>query len=355
MDGDSALTAPLSALQRLADPALDPLLWEPDRRGAASAWWGHVPFAHWLVAACRPRVVVELGTYAGVSYSAFCHAVRRCGLETRAFAVDTWAGDGHAGAYGEEVYRGLRAHHDPRYGDFSTLLRMTFDAAVSRFADGSIDLLHIDGFHTYEAVSHDFATWRPKLSDRAVVLFHDIAVRERDFGVWRLWRELSAAHPHFDFPHSHGLGVLAYGAAAPPPLAALCALRDAPEGQALRRHVARIGERWAADPLTNGILGEAAPPRRTRRGTPRARGGGVLHPVAVDAAAPPARRAASRRLPPRAAQRRPARLVAPVRTARRQARPAPPRPPGRGLIPGIAGPRDAIGAFPPPHPWPPRW
>ncbi len=260
MDGDSALTAPLSALQRLADPALDPLLWEPDRRGAASAWWGHVPFAHWLVAACRPRVVVELGTYAGVSYSAFCHAVRRCGLETRAFAVDTWAGDGHAGAYGEEVYRGLRAHHDPRYGDFSTLLRMTFDAAVSRFADGSIDLLHIDGFHTYGAVSHDFATWRPKLSDRAVVLFHDIAVRERDFGVWRLWRGLSAAYPHFDFPHSHGLGVLAYGAAAPPPLAALCALRDAPEGQALRRHVARIGERWAADPLTNGILGEAADP-----------------------------------------------------------------------------------------------
>jgi hypothetical protein len=238
----------------LTVPGLEPLVWEPDRRGAVSAWWGHVPFAHWVVAACRPRLLVELGTHAGVSYCAFCQAVRRCGLETRAFAVDTWAGDEHAGDYGEEIYRDLRAFHDPRYGEFSTLLRMTFDEAVARFEDGSIDLLHIDGFHTYEAVRHDFETWRPKLSGRAVVLFHDTEVHERDFGVWRLWRELSARYPHFDFRHSYGLGVLACGAEPPAKLAELCALQGTEEGRALRRHIARIGERWEADPLTNGLL-----------------------------------------------------------------------------------------------------
>ena len=59
----------------LRDPALDPLFLRPALVGVPSAWYGHVPFAHWLVAAARPRLVVELGTHHGVSYAAFCEAV----------------------------------------------------------------------------------------------------------------------------------------------------------------------------------------------------------------------------------------------------------------------------------------
>lgn len=171
----------------------------------------HVPFGMLVVDSFRPNVIVELGTNKGVSYDAFCHAVRQTGLEARCFAIDTWQGDIHTGPYGSEVLTALRAHHDPLYASFSRLVPSTFDDAVQNFPDRYIDLLHIDGTHTFEAVRHDFHTWLPKLSDRAVVLLHDTNVREGDFGVWKLWQELSSQFPNFEFFHGHGLGILRVG------------------------------------------------------------------------------------------------------------------------------------------------
>ncbi len=236
-----------AGLAALGEPRLDPLFWRAERIGAPSAWWLHVPFAHWIVAASRPNLLVELGTHAGVSYSAFCQAVELAGLPTRCHAVDAWHGDEHAGIYDESVFEEFSRYHDARFGNFSTLIRGTFDDALDRIEDGSIDLLHIDGLHTYEAVRHDYDSWLPKLSDRAVVLFHDINERMADFGVWRLWRTLSAQHPNFAFLHGHGLGVLAVGERAPAPVLALCALEETSRVGAIRNRFARLGERWLAE------------------------------------------------------------------------------------------------------------
>jgi glycosyltransferase involved in cell wall biosynthesis/SAM-dependent methyltransferase len=234
-------------LKALSDASIEPLFWRAERLGAPSAWWQHVPFAHWIVCATAPRVLVELGTHTGVSYAAFCQAVAREQLATRCYAVDTWRGDPHAGAYGPEVLDELRPFHDERFGAFSTLLQYTFDEALDHFEDGSIDLLHIDGLHTYRAVRHDFESWLPKLSDRAVVLFHDINERGGDFGVWRLWAELRQQYPAFEFLHGHGLGVLAVGADAPVPVTALCELAEPATVAMIRMRFARLGERWWID------------------------------------------------------------------------------------------------------------
>jgi hypothetical protein len=176
-----------------------------------SAWIGHAPFAAWLTAMARPRRFVELGTHRGMSYAAFCQTVLAEQIPTKCHAVDTWQGDEHSGAYGEDVYQDLSNFNARHFAGFSQLMRTEFDEAVLSFADGSIDLLHIDGLHTYEAVRNDFETWLPKLSDRAIVLFHDTAVRARGFGVWRYWSEISAHFPHFEFDHASGLGVLQVG------------------------------------------------------------------------------------------------------------------------------------------------
>ncbi|MBC7806364.1 MAG: class I SAM-dependent methyltransferase [Akkermansiaceae bacterium] len=193
------------------------LLARPERVSDFSVWRGHIPFAMLLIELLRPGVLVELGTHYGDSYSAFCQAVDALRTGTRCFAVDTWQGDDQAGFYDDEIFNDLRAYHDPRYADFSQMVRATFDDAASRFADGSIDLLHIDGLHTYEAVKHDYETYRPKLNAQtAVVLLHDTAVTEGDFGVHRLWDELRAQTnaASFAFTHAGGLGVLVLGEAS---------------------------------------------------------------------------------------------------------------------------------------------
>ena len=188
-----------------------------------TAWLEHGPFITWLVRKMRPRRFVELGTHWGYSYFAVCETVLGEGFPTRCTAVDTWQGDEHAGLYDETVYETVQRVNAP-YAAFSTLLRKTFDAALADIEDGSIDLLHIDGRHFYEDARHDYETWLPKLAADGVVLFHDTEVRERGFGVYRLWAELSRDHPSFNFLHGHGLGVLFRGAEVPAALTEMVAL-----------------------------------------------------------------------------------------------------------------------------------
>lgn len=207
--------------ENLSDEVLNKSLFMHPLSLPSSTWLGHIPFAAWLVAVLRPEVLVELGAYRGASYLAFCQAVAENQLSTKCAAVDTWLGDKHSGFYGDDIFNRFKEMHDRYYTSFSRLLRMTFDDAVALFDAASVDLLHIDGLHTYDAARHDFETWLPKMSPRGIVLFHDIAVREKDFGVWKLWDELCSKYKYLQFDHSCGLGVLLVGREVPVTLAAI--------------------------------------------------------------------------------------------------------------------------------------
>jgi len=182
----------------------------PSRLSSGSYWHGHVPFAHFIVALHRPRLIVEFGVEHGDSLFAFADAVRWNGVPGAIVACDMWKGDAHVGPQDEWVYDRVRSIA-AEYSNTITLLRENTIEASRHFADRSVDLLHIDASHQYEAVRDDFHSMRDKLSDRAIVLFHDTAVYSEPYGVWRLWQELREQFPHIDFVHSCGLGVLWVG------------------------------------------------------------------------------------------------------------------------------------------------
>ena len=190
------------------NPLEHPVSLREPKRLTQSAWAENVPFGMLLVELLAPKLLIELGTKRGVSYCCFCQAVVELGLPTRCYAVDLWPDDGAEGSY-EDFYEELKTYHDTLYGRFSELLKMSFDDALPRYDHGSIDLLHIDGLHSYDAARHDFDTWLPKLSSRGVVLLHDTVVRSEGFGVWRLLEELQQLYPTFNLELGSGLGVVA--------------------------------------------------------------------------------------------------------------------------------------------------
>jgi predicted O-methyltransferase YrrM len=173
-----------------------------------TAWQGHIPFMFALMKLLKPKTYVELGVHNGASLIAACTAVKSYNIDCRLYGVDAWMGDDHAGHYeGESIYNELKTHLDVNFKNVK-LVRSFFSDARSQFSDESIDLLHIDGLHTYDAVKEDFTTWFSAMTPSGVILFHDTCVFERGFGVHRLWDELKQQFATVEFHHSYGLGVL---------------------------------------------------------------------------------------------------------------------------------------------------
>ena len=173
-----------------------------------STWTDHMPFGYDVVTAVQPRMTVELGTQGGLSFFTFCQSLKENEIDGVAYAVDTWEGEEHTGKYDESVYESVRKHAHEEYAGFAYLMRMLFNDALSHFEKETIDLLHIDGLHTYDAVKEDFTTWYPKVKPGGVILFHDVYARIMDFGAWKFWQEIATQYPSFEFRHGFGLGVL---------------------------------------------------------------------------------------------------------------------------------------------------
>ena len=165
-------------------------------------WRDHIKFAQWIVKRKNPEVIVDLGV--DYAYSTFSFAIPKIG---HIYGIDSFEGDVHAGKrVSSESYQFVEEKKKEYGFDNITFIKGYFDD-VAKDWDKEIDILHIDGLHTYECVMNDFATWGKFVKDDGVILMHDTKVFHGTFGVYKLFEELD--YPKLTFTVSHGLGVVA--------------------------------------------------------------------------------------------------------------------------------------------------
>jgi predicted O-methyltransferase YrrM len=167
----------------------DAIKW-PHREAFDSIWrtveyvpgWFHegsaaVIYSH--MASQPPETVVEIGSYLGRSTVFFGLALRNLNPQGRIVAIDPHTGD-------RQQLEALSAEQLPTFELFRRHCRAAgvealIDARVATSLDVAaqwsdpVDLLYVDGWHSYEAVLADGEAWLPHLSSSGAVVFDDYA------------------------------------------------------------------------------------------------------------------------------------------------------------------------------------
>jgi hypothetical protein len=178
---------------------------------APSAWFQHIPFLFWLFEIVMPKSYLELGVHNGVSYFSACEAVRQLKLDTKCLGIDHWLGDNQAGIFDDSVFENFKINHK-QYEDISSYIKSDFESGMKEIKNDSIEIIHIDGFHTYAAVENDFNLAYQKINkQKGIILLHDINEYQITFGVNKFWQEIEKKFKVFKFNHGHGLGVVFVG------------------------------------------------------------------------------------------------------------------------------------------------
>ena len=112
--------------------------------------------------------VVEIGSYLGASTA--CLAAGVAGNGGHVFAIDPW--NNHGMSEGPRDTFAEFRQNIARFDKTVTPLR-GWSADVAQTFDTPIDLLFIDGDHSYEGIVADFRAWLEKLKPGAIVALHD--------------------------------------------------------------------------------------------------------------------------------------------------------------------------------------
>jgi predicted O-methyltransferase YrrM len=138
-------------------------------------------------------VIVEIGSWKGRSTTWLASGARAGGH--RVYAVDPHrrSRENPEAATLDEFLDNLARNG---LTDVVEPLVMTSEEAAARIA-GPVELLFIDGDHSYEAVRRDAELWLPRLMEGGTVMFHDAATAAYT-GPRRVVRQAVCGNPQFD-------------------------------------------------------------------------------------------------------------------------------------------------------------
>lgn len=127
-------------------------------------------------------VIVEIGSYLGASACFLATGIEE--KRGRVYAIDTWTNIGMTEGQ-RDTYEEFRTHIEPLKEYIEPLRGRSID--IAHTFDEEVDLLFVDGDHSYEAVRSDLEAWLPKVKDNGIVVLHDFSWAD---GVRQAVREL---------------------------------------------------------------------------------------------------------------------------------------------------------------------
>jgi len=159
--------------------------------------------------------VVEIGTATGGTFYAFCQMAPS---DAHIISIDLPGGP-FGGGYELEDVQMFKTY--AKIGQTIYFMREdshqeeTKKMLLERLKDRKIDVLFIDGDHSYEGVKKDFEMYEPLVNNGGIIIFHDICKHATapECQVDKFWNEIKEKYEHKEFIDPEdtewgGIGVL---------------------------------------------------------------------------------------------------------------------------------------------------
>jgi predicted O-methyltransferase YrrM len=166
----------------------------------------------------KPKVCVEIGSARGRS-ACFVGLALAANGRGKLFAIDPHTKTDWNDSHSVDTFSIMQAHLESLgLTPYVEIVRKTSEEAAKNW-NQPIDLIFIDGDHSYEGVRRDWELFSPHVSPFGVVVFHDTIwdvdqeswkeYRREDMGVPRFVEELrKEGYPIITFPNDAGTSMI---------------------------------------------------------------------------------------------------------------------------------------------------